>query len=758
MQAQTGVLDSTVITVTSGQGDDNINLTNVTQLLNVTLGDGDDELEDNLFTVNDSVDGGLGYDALETTYLTAVDLSAETNNVNGIEELELSDSLAGNLDLTKIDSTITELELSGDSGNYIVRNDINGSLISADSNVTGAAGTLTVELGEEYYKGSSVVMQANLTVTDTGTAITDAVVFNNFVTDGFGTNEDVFNGFDITSTGYENVTINTGAASYAYCGQNIGDLTITADAASSPVSLVATGNSSLDIDCLHTNSTGLTTVDASGLNVLATQDGLYLAGTTLGALGTQNILGTAGMDTVLVGNFASTIDGGAGNDQLVGGTLADVIDGGTGNDTIASGGGNDVIRGGNGNDLIATVSVNLVPAAGNVSIDGGAGDDIVALFNTLTASDSVDGGAGVNTLYLETGATGQTGVGIKNFQVLATSVSQTMTNFTNNTGWTSVGLNAAGITINNASAILNTVSFNDNAQGGTVEFNRLVDTGTDSLTVATDGTSDFFGNLSPVFDGTITTLRVNDEESLTINVSNGASSVSGALTIDTLAAADLTSLILTGDHDVSINAITGNTTLATINATGITAGSVLVNAGSSTVAVTATGSATVANTLTTGSLADTITTGSGNDNITGSTGADLINVGSGTDTITYLTMGDTLTSTTVFTSGLIVTAADIVTGMGNGDFINLVALDNGAASVGTSFAANLSADALNLVQGSYNGTSFTAGSASTDNDYFLQIVESDPTAANSGVVLVDIVGTVTATVGSGSETIFLSVV
>lgn len=667
MQAQTGVLDSTVITVTSGQGDDNINLTNVTQLLNVTLGDGDDFLEDDAFTVNDTVDGGLGFDALETTYDTAVDLGAATNNVNGIEELELSDALDGNLNLTKIDSTITELELSGETG---------VALITSDANVTGAAGTLTVDLGDDLYNGSSLVLAADLTVTDTGTAITDAVVFNNFVTDGSGTNLDVFAFNDITSTGYENVTINTGAASNAVSsitgGQTIGDLTITADAATAPVSLVATGTNSLNIEGLYTNSTGLTTVNASGLNVLAIQAGLTLTGTTLGALGTQSILGSAGMDTIDVGNFASTIDGGAGNDQIVGGTLADVIDGGTGNDTIASGGGNDVIRGGAGNDAIATISIidltttppTFSPAAGNVTIDGGEGNDTVALFNTLTEKDSVDGGTGVDTLYLrDAAATGTTGVGIKNFEVLATNVSQTMSNFVNNTGWTTVSVNGQNLTIDNVSATLNTVKVNDLADNGTVTFDRLTDTGTDSLTFVAGGSRGAFG-LSPLFDGTITTLTVNDEESLTIDVSNSASSVGGSLTIDNLVAADLTSLTLTGDHAVTINNIAQQTSLlTTINATGITAGSVSVNAQSITAGITATGSATVANILTTGSGADSITGGSANDHLTGyhgadtligaggndillgGGGADSINAGTGFDTITGGFQADTVTLT-----------------------------------------------------------------------------------------------------------------
>jgi len=193
--------------------------------------------------------------------------------------------------------------------------------------------------------------------------------------------------------------------------------------------------------------------------------------------------------------------------------------------------------------------------------------------------------------------------------------------FTNNT-FTRVDGMGAATTLTNAAATLATLGID--VPAGTTSMTRLVDTSTDSLTVVA---------ITDVVDGdNATVLTLDDEETLTLDSSDGD------FHINTLNAADLTSLTLTGDNLFNIEAaIAGNTDLATVNASGVT--------GTEAITVIATGSTanmTVTGSSTTGT--QTFTTGSGNDRITGgsTTGALVATGGNGADTIIGNAGADTL--------------------------------------------------------------------------------------------------------------------
>ena len=93
--------------------------------------------------------------------------------------------------------------------------------------------------------------------------------------------------------------------------------------------------------------------------------------TLLGGNGRDRLFGNDGSDQLKGGNGDDTLFGGDGFDQLTGGRGDDRMYGGGGNDFIESGvgGGDDMIFGGFGDDFIKIV------AAGNYTIDGGAGQD-----------------------------------------------------------------------------------------------------------------------------------------------------------------------------------------------------------------------------------------------------------------------------------------------------------------------------------------------------------------------------------------------
>lgn len=211
------------------------------------------------------------------------------------------------------------------------------------------------------------------------------------------------------------------------------------------------------------------------------------------------------------------------------------------------------------------------------------------------------------------------------------------------------------------------------------------------------------------------TLTASGEGTITFNV--GAAIGSGA-------AAD--------DSFFSTVNLGGLSTAVALNISGVTHA---VNYTGSTAADTYTGSTGVdtVNTgngddvIVTGTGNDVITAGAGNDDITGGAGADTINVGTGNDTIRIVAAGDVSTDSG---AALLVTNStttmDIVTGMGNGDLINLNALSSAAlnalVALGSTGAAALGADdTAHMTRGTYNAATntFTAGSAASDLDAML---------------------------------------
>lgn len=390
--------------ITAGAGNDSI-----------SGGDGNDRVvfaTAGDLTLADSVDGGTGTNALVGVSADLVTLgSAARTTFDNIQTVEVSDAIGGNINVANIDSTVVTVNATYTGG----------PINTVANTITGNAGTLTVGLGGSA-AGATHVLGAALTVADTGTGTTDSVTIQNKAVNSDGTPAgiNVFAGLNVTSTGYENVTINTGTV--AGDQNTIGTLTITPDSTSANVSLTVTGVNALDITTsLTTSSTGLLTVDASGMTAQAAGTTTFdLNSTSQGSGGTASITGSAGDDAITVGNFASTILGGIGTDTLTGGSANDSIDGEAGNDNISGLGGNDILKGGEGTDTVyggdgndvidgGAAADSLYGGTGNDSITSGAGNDVMygGLGNdTLTATsgnDTVGGDAGTDSLVAGSG-------------------------------------------------------------------------------------------------------------------------------------------------------------------------------------------------------------------------------------------------------------------------------------------------------------------------------------------------------------------
>jgi Ca2+-binding RTX toxin-like protein len=166
----------------------------------------------------------------------------------------------------------------------------------------------------------------------------------------------------------------------------------------------------------------------------------------IGNANSNQLLGSDGNDTLEGGDGTDTLEGGEQNDVLIGGNQADMLsgdvgqdslDGGAGNDTLSGGEGADTLAGGVGDDLyfidsvgdlmleasasgidtvIATVDIDLpsgieflilAPGSAAISSAGGVGHDrLVGNANAnhllgADGNDTLEGGAGDDTLYAE---------------------------------------------------------------------------------------------------------------------------------------------------------------------------------------------------------------------------------------------------------------------------------------------------------------------------------------------------------------------
>jgi Ca2+-binding RTX toxin-like protein len=127
---------------------------------------------------------------------------------------------------------------------------------------------------------------------------------------------------------------------------------------------------------------------SSGWNYnITAHDGTVAAGQVLTVYGSSllaanNVVFDGSADTD--GGF--DLRGGAGNDTLIGGALNDNLDGGAGNDTLTGNNGADILRLNGGGDDTAS---------------GGDGNDSFLVGGALTAADTINGGAGIDTVNLD---------------------------------------------------------------------------------------------------------------------------------------------------------------------------------------------------------------------------------------------------------------------------------------------------------------------------------------------------------------------
>ena len=636
-------------TITGGTGNDSINISAITGDVSIAGGAGNDIVTATTgLTTSDTVGGGDGTaDVLSTTAAVAEGYTAPTTRtITGFEQLTLSTAGSSAVTLTtaNVDTGIARVNLAGTTAAY---------------GITGPAGALTVT--------STAALGGTLTLTDTGTATTDAATLTNSGV----SNANVFAGAAVTSTGYETLTINSGSASTTNtAAQTLGTVTVTVD----------TGGASA------VNFTGANNVSAGAISA-----------TTINASGMTG----SGTFSNTSASVSSNITGTANNDGLVGSTLADTLSGGTGNDTLTGGTGIDRLTGGSGADTFvfgantsASVFSNLT--ASDTITDFVAGTDKLSIGQTMNAflgnyaslsaaqaAASLDGRTslgyfvtGDNTLYV-VATPGSSPVATDTAIVFTAGTVTALSNTDFGIGAQGTGntvvLTAASANVSNSvnTRADKTTTAVDDAISSTAAFmvGSTIDggAGNDTLTI-----SDITGalNISSVVSNVErVVLTAGNSGTLTLPSTNGMAVSSGSSTA-------AISVALGGGSQTVTAATSGTTTVAMAGAS-----SSVNSSGTGAVTITELGSATGQSVTTTGSGAATVTINGPQTNLTLSLGA------AGADTVTITG------SATAYGSGVSLTGG---TQTGVTDVLRAVAAGGGSVNLNLSAATVTGFETLDL--------------------------------------------------------------
>ena len=619
-------------TVSGSQGADTITVSAVTGNLSVDTGAGNDNvIATAAITLTDTINGGAGTaDVLTINQAQLATLAAATPttyNITNIERITSVDAFDGNQVLTNVAAGVDTLTLNLTGASLMT---------GGDDTITGGAGSLTVNLGGTFAAQTLGVLAGAMVVVAGGTiGTTDSLTLNSRAVATLGIN--TFGGQAITSTGYENVTIDSNSATGG-AALTFGNLAINTDSAlSTPTSLTLTGANqiqNLALNAISTNSTGLFTINASGMTAqnVGTRT-LLITSTTSGTAGTQSITGSGGDDSITIGAFAATINGGAGQDTLAGNTGSDSISGGDGNDTIGTGNGNNTVLGGAGLDTITA-------GTGNDSLSGGDGNDSFVMAANLTANDTIDGGAGTNTLSMVASANASTVfANVSNIQTVSL------------TGATAVSLAAplasTVTTYDLSEAAVNNLTFATGFTGATTVLltNGAVTNGTNQDVITNNANIALtVSGLDTAFN-TVQVVGGTGTDALVMTAASGTASLVNTSGIETITMAVATATPAATSTITNAVVATGKT--LTVNASAMTNASAnfsFSGAATQLGAVNVTGALNSVNTINLANFAgaNTVTGGAGIDTITAGTGINSLSGGAASDAYVF---GTTLLNT-----------------------------------------------------------------------------------------------------------------
>ncbi|MCM8732009.1 beta strand repeat-containing protein [Hephaestia sp. GCM10023244] len=406
--------------IKTGAGDDHVMVINSTGgARTFDLGDGDDtiaESGDNEIKSADVISGGAGYDTLilgvdaETAAMNGYDgaltRNYSTTNMTGIEAIVLetgfqavADPAGGDVDGFAQSYNINVSAASVAAGGSLI---VDGSALQAGLvTYVGADGTLGTAddvTDDERLVLDGSALGAGQSLVGTGGAGDDILIGgagNDTLTGGAGD--------DMLLGGAGNDTLDGGEGSDYYLFNNgefvAGDTINDSGTGADDVDTVGITSATALTDALFANKSGIEVLEAS----VTTGAGVEV---TLGAnaqasgIRTVELLGLEDLDASAFTEGLTV--GGAGN-----------ITTGSGGDTVNfRGNANATIKTNAGDDVVNLAST----ATGTLTIELGAGNDIIHGGAVVDAADKLDGGTGYDTLELN----GVVGIGLnanfKNFE------------------------------------------------------------------------------------------------------------------------------------------------------------------------------------------------------------------------------------------------------------------------------------------------------------------------------------------------------
>jgi len=602
--------------------------TNATKSITYTGGAGADIVVGG--TVGDNLSGGAGIDSLTGT--------AGDNTIDGGD---------GN-DTIVIGSGIDNVD--GGAGNDIITG---GSTLNAVDTIDGGAGTDTLTVAAAVAYSTILGGVSNVEVLKPIGAI--AITLQTPITGMSTINlSDTGNAVVTFATGYTGAmtvslagdsnnntdkVVNTAGVALSVTGYGLdfdADTTITGGAGTDTITMTNTA----DFSAVLTNVTGVETITVNDYTLNADAN-ITTGAANLSVLTIDTTTLDAGENTVIDASarvVGTIITAGAGTNTLTGGTVNDIITGGAGVDTI------------DGQENSAVYGAD--------SINAGAGNDIINVSTaetefsnsstTALVTDTVDGGAGTDTLAFGGAAGTLTALelaNISNIEVLSlyTGSSITLNNafLLANPG---VSISLAAGTVAAATTTVGTVTTVDLTEAVTfvsAAGNINFTSGTGADTFITNSNNLDASDTIAMGAGT-DTITVRNNTSLIDGTGNAATVVlSGVTGVENVTVQDLADTDVAGNVNISTVAAYVGTSI-TIDASALDSDSVTpANSEVATISIAA-NAATEPGTiiggggldvLTGGAGADSIDGGGSNDSVTGGAGADTLIGGAGVDTV-----------------------------------------------------------------------------------------------------------------------------
>jgi Ca2+-binding RTX toxin-like protein len=655
-------------TVTTGAGNDNIDISAAAGNSTINVGSGDDTViagigNDSITAGvgNDSISGGAGIDTLNINDNSGIALTINYTNPasNG--------TVIGGAGLNINFQSIEQFSIGTGTGDQ----NINISAATGNSSIYTSSGNDTIMAGA----GSDQIGAGdgnNIIVAGAGDDRITAGLGNDSINAGLGD--------DNITLSLGNDTIDGGVGGIDYlvidASTSLSSVTINHQGTAGATGTIAGGNGF---------NTTFQNIERFDIRTGAGDDSIDVsASNTQGYFG--YIYAGEGNNLVINGAANRTITAGMGNDTIYGGSYDDFINAGSGNNLIASGAGNDSITTYQGNDQIdggnGDDSINA--GTGVDTINGGNGNDSLTIVDSSQSAITINyqnvtngtitGGDNNGTVFQNIeGLNLTTGSGHDTINVSATTQNNSISTGGGNdmivsgagndviyagTGNDSIdaGMGIDSLVIYDASAIALNVDYQVLANGGTVAggagFNTTFQN-FEILQVSSGAGSDNVNVSALVSSTSISTGSGNDIITTgtgddVIDAGSGADIINGGAGTDFLSFSDTSSAAKTISYQVAANGGTiaggasDGTTFQNIEQFNITTGS-----GNDNIDISgATGLTPLrfiyGNRIATGAGNDTIVSGIGSEIINGGAGDDSINSGAGTDEITIGTGNDTI--------------------------------------------------------------------------------------------------------------------